>query len=132
MQSAATLPLNDAAAFVAVMKVLTASSPTTATLSLPFRDKLRFVRSMLLVQSQMRQPTQPYQQLRYWSDVPFRHGPTEVVKYCATPSIDNPAHALRKGNPDSLQEELVRHLNEDARMSCFDFGLQFLDSAKMT
>jgi hypothetical protein len=132
MQSAATLPLNDAAAFLAVMKVLTASSPAAGALSLPFRHKLRFVRSMLLVQSQMRQPIQAYQQLRYWSDVPFRHGMTDVVEYCATPSTDNPVHALRKGNPDSLQEELVRHLNEDARMSRFDFGLQFLDSAKMT
>jgi hypothetical protein len=31
-----------------------------------------------------------------------------------------------------LQEELVRHLNEDARVSCFDLGLQFLDTEKMT
>jgi hypothetical protein len=132
MQSATTLPLNDAAAFLAVIKVLTASNPAKAIWSLSFRDKLRFVRSVLLVQSQLRQKILPYQQLRYWSDVPFRHGPTDVVKYCATPSPDNPAHALRKDNPDSLHEELVRHLNEDARMSRFDFGLQFLDTEKMT
>jgi hypothetical protein len=132
MQSAATLPLNDAAAFLAVMRVLTASNPGAGMWSLPFKDKLRFVRSILLVQSQMRQPVRPYQQLRYWSDVPFRHGPTDVVKYCATPSPDNPARPLRKDNPNSLQEELARHLNEDAHMSRFDFGLQFLDTAKMT
>jgi hypothetical protein len=132
MQSATTLPLNDAATFLAVIKVLTASNPAKAVWSLSFRDKLRFVRSVLLVQSQLRQKILPYQQLRYWSDVPFRHGPTDVVKYCATPNPDNPAHALRKGNPDSLQEELVRHLNEDSRMSRFEFGLQFLDTTKMT
>jgi hypothetical protein len=139
MQSASTLPLNDAAAFLAVMNVLTASSPARAVWSLGFavwslgfRDKLRFARSMLLVQSQLRRPIRPYQQLRYWSDVPFRHGPTEVVKYCATPSPDNPAQALPKDNPNSMQQELTRHLNEDTRMSCFDFGLQFLDAETMT
>ncbi len=84
------------------------------------------------MQSQLRQAILPYQQLRYWSDVPFCHGPTEVVKYCATPSLENPVRALRKDNPHSLQEELVRHLNDDARMSCFDFGLQFLDTERMT
>jgi hypothetical protein len=93
---------------------------------------LRFARSILLVQHQLRQSIRPYQRLRYWSDVPFRHGPTDVAKYCATPSPENPAHSLRKDNPNSLQEELVRHLNEDAKMSCFDFGLQFLDTEKMT
>jgi hypothetical protein len=132
MQSAPTLPLNDAAAFLAVMKVLTASNLAAGAWSLPFRDKMRFVRSMLLVQSQMRQAILPYQRLRYWSDVPFRHGPTDVVKYCATPSLENPARSLRMDNPDSLQEELARHLNEDVKMSYFDFGLQFLDTDKMT
>jgi hypothetical protein len=132
MQSATTLPLNDAAAFLAVIKVLTASNPAKAIWSLSFRDTLRFVRSVLLVQSQLRQRILPYQQLRYWSDVPFRHGPTDVVKYCATPNPDNPARVLRKDDPNALQEEVIRHLNEDARMSSFDFGLQFLDPARMT
>src|SRR5271165_2542467 len=132
MQSASTLPLNDAVAFRAVMNVLTAPSPARGVWSLTFRDKLRFLRSMLLVQSQLRRPIRPYQQLRYWSDVPFRHGPIDVVKYCATPSLDNPARALPKDNANSLQDELVRHLNEDARMSRFDFALQFLDTESMT
>jgi hypothetical protein len=87
---------------------------------------------MLLVQSQLRQPIRSYQQLRYWIDVPFRHGPTDVVKYCATPRTSNPAKALRKDNPNALQDELARHLNEDGTTSCFDFGLQFLDTEKMT
>jgi hypothetical protein len=132
MQSATTLPMNDAAAFLAVMKVFTAENPARGAWSLAFKDKLRLARSMLLVRSQIRQPIRPYQQLRYWSDVPFRHGPTDVVKYCATPSPDNPARALQRDNPNSVQDELVRHLNEDARMSCFDFGLQLLDTEKMT
>jgi hypothetical protein len=64
--------------------------------------------------------------------VPFRHGPTEIVKYCATPSAGNSARALRKDNPNALQDELIRHLNDDTQLSCFDFGLQFLDTEKMT
>jgi hypothetical protein len=132
LQSATTLPMNDAAAFLAVMKVFTASRPTTAMWSLSFRDKLRFVRSIMLVRSQLRGPIRPYQQLRYWSDVPFRHGPTEVVKYCATPGPRNPARALQKDSQNSLRDELIRHLDEDAEMSCFDFGFQFLDTEKMT
>ena len=131
MQSATTLPINDATAFLAVMKVLTASSPARDAWSLSFRDKLRFVRSMLVVQSQIRRPIRRYQQLRCWSNVPFRHGPADVVKYCATPSPGNPARALRKDNPNALQEELIRHLNDDTQMSCFDFGLQFLDTKRM-
>jgi hypothetical protein len=31
-----------------------------------------------------------------------------------------------------LRDELIRHLDEDAEMACFDFGLQFLDTEKMT
>jgi hypothetical protein len=60
LQSATTLPMNDAAAFLAAMKVLTASSPVRGAWSLAFRDKLRFARTMLLVQSQIRQPIRPY------------------------------------------------------------------------
>ena len=65
---------------------------------------------MLLVLSQLRGPIWPYQKLRYWSDVPFRHGPSDVVKYCATPRPGNPVRVLQKDNPNSLQDELVRHL----------------------
>jgi hypothetical protein len=64
--------------------------------------------------------------------VPFRHGATDVVKYSAWPSAGNPAHPLQANNPDALKDELIRHLNEDAAMSSFDFGLQFLDTETMT
>jgi len=36
-----------------------------------------------------------------------------------------------KSNPN-LKGELIRHLNEDSKMSGFDFGLQFLDADRMT
>ena len=39
---------------------------------------------------------------------------------------------MQKKNPNGLQEELIRHLQEDGKMSTFDFGVQFLDTEKMT
>jgi hypothetical protein len=132
MQNATTLPINDSPAFLAIMKLLTASNPAAGLWSLPFKDKLRVLRTLTLVQFQLHQTIRPYQQLRYGSNVPFRHGPIDVVKYSATPSPDNPAHPLQRSNPNGLQDELIRHLHEDSKMSSFDFGVQFLDPDRMT
>jgi hypothetical protein len=132
LQNATTLPINDAPAFVATMKLLTASNPAAGLWSLPFRDKLRVLRTLVLAQLQARQAIKPYQQLRYWSTVPFRHGPIDVVKYSATPSPDNPARPLKRSNPDGLKDELIRHIEDDGKLSGFDFGVQFLDAARMT
>jgi hypothetical protein len=132
LQNATTLPLNDARVFLATMKVLTASNPAKGLLSLPFRDQMSVVRVLALARSQARQKVRPYQQLRYWSTVPFRHGPVDIVKQSATPSPGNGARPLQRGNPDALKHELVRHLNEDAEMGSFDIGLQFLDTENMT
>ena len=132
MQNATTLPINDSPAFVATMKLLTASNPAAALWALPFKDKLRVFRTLALAQLQSRQKIKPYTKLRYWSTVPFRHGPADVVKHSATPSPDNAARPLQKSNPKGLQDELIRHLKEDGKMSSFDFGVQFLDVGKMT
>jgi hypothetical protein len=132
MQNSPTLPINDTGAFLATMKLLTAPNAGAGLWSLPFRDKLRVVRTLVLAQLQARQAIKPYQQLRHWSTVPFRHGPSDVVKYSATPSPDNPACPLQRRNPKGLQDELIRHLNEDSKMSGFDIGLQFLDADRMT
>jgi hypothetical protein len=131
MQNATTLPINDSPAFLATIRVLTAASPLTGLWSLSFKDKLKVARTLALAESQSRQKIKPYQQLRYWSTVPFRHGPVDVVKFCATPSPGNSARPLQRNNPNGLQDELVRHLREDATMSSFDFGVQFLDTKKM-
>jgi hypothetical protein len=132
LQSATTLPINDAPAFMAMMKVLTASNPGAGLWSLPFKDKLRVLRTLTLVQFQSHKTVKPYQQLRYWSTVPFRHGPIEVVKQSVTPSSRNHASPLQRRNPNALQDELIRHVDEDSKMSTFDFGIQFLDTEKMT
>src|SRR5271166_5812122 len=132
MQNATTLPINDSPAFLAIMKLLTASNPAAGLLSLSLKDKLRVLRTLLLVQVQTHQAIKPYQQLRYWSNVPFRHGLVDVVKYSASPSPDNLSGPLQRKNPDGLQDELIRHVQEDSKMSSFDFGVQFLDVDRMT
>jgi hypothetical protein len=132
LQNTTTLPINDSRGFVAIMKVLTASNPAAGLWALPFEDKLRVTRILSLVQVQAHQRIRPYQHLRYWSNVPFRHGPNDIVKHSAIPLSDNPGQPLQKSNPNALQDELARHLKEDGRMSGFDFGLQFLDTGRMT
>jgi hypothetical protein len=132
MQNATTLPINDSPAFLATIKVLTASNPVAGLRSLPFKDKLKVVRTLALAELQARQAIKPYQQLRYWSTVPFRHGPDDVVKFSAIPSANNSAHPLQKNNPKGLKDELVRHITVDEQMSRFDFAVQFLDTGKMT
>jgi hypothetical protein len=132
MQNATTLPINDSPAFLATMKLLTASNQVAGLWALPLRDKLRVLRTLALAELQARQTIRPYQQLRYWSTVPFRHGPIDVVKYSATPSPDNPSRPLQWSNPKGLQDEVIRHLREDRTMGCFDFGIQFLDPDRMT
>ncbi len=131
LQNAPMLPINDSPAFLAIMKVLTASSPAAGFIALGFRDKLRVLRILALVLRQAHQTIKPYQQLRYWSMVPFRHGPLDAVKFSASPCPDNMARPLQKKNPNGLQDELRRHLREDSNMSSFDFAVQFLDTAKM-
>jgi hypothetical protein len=132
MQNATTLPINDSPAFLATIKLLTAANPLAGLWSLSFKDKLKVVRTLALAELQAHQKIKAYQQLRYWSTVPFRHGPVDVVKYCATPAAGNSAHPLQRNNPNGLQDELIRHLREDSTMSSFDFGVQFLDTGKMT
>jgi len=131
LQNTKTLPINDASAFLALSKILTASNPAAAMWSLPFKDKLRVLRTLALVQPQLHQRIKPYQQLRYESDVPFRHGQIDVGKYSAIPSQSNHANPLNRKNPNGLQDELIRHLQEDTRMSTFDFGVQFLETDRM-
>jgi hypothetical protein len=94
------------------------------------KDKLCFLRTAVLGARQERPGTAAFQLTRYWSTVPFHHGPADVVKYAATPCPGNYAEPIGTG-PNCLQDELVRHLTQDAQMSCFDFALQLLDVEKM-
>jgi hypothetical protein len=132
MQNARTLPLNDARVFLATMKVLTASNPLSGLTSLSFPDVLRVIRAITLAQQQSKQPVKPFQILRYWSTVPYRHGPDEAVMQSLTPAASNPCKPLKTADSDALLDEITRHTNEDDSMSSFDFALQFLDAQAMT
>lgn len=132
LQSSPILPFNDVHALVAFTKVFTAPNQAMALASLPFREQSLFAQTMVAATEQKRQPVRPYQQLRYWSAAPFRHGSQDVVKYSAVPGLANSAHALESRNPNALRDELIRHVNEDAAMSSFEFGLQLLDADQMT
>jgi hypothetical protein len=74
-----------------------------------------------------RRAVKPYQILRYWSTVPFRHGPDDVVMQSLIPAESNSFASLAKDDADALVNELARHVADDHVMSSFDFGLQFLD-----
>jgi hypothetical protein len=134
MNSASTFPINDAHAFAVAVRVLSADGAggkLKALRSLSRRDFAGLLRTMWLGRQQQRgTPLRPFQQLRYWSTVPFRHGNRDAVKYSAIPR-DNPARPLQPG-PNRLQDEIVRHVNEDEQMSEFAFGLQFLEPSQMT
>lgn len=127
-----TFPINDAHAFATTVKVVTAPTMAAGVWALPFRDKLSFARTAVLGGRQQHQALLSYQRRRYWSTVPFRQGPIDVIKYSLTPCIGNPAADLQPDDPNTLQDELVRHLETDTTMSCFDFGLQLLDTQSMT
>lgn len=135
MNSAPTFPINDPHAFAVFLRVQAAAGrlgPLRALWSLSLRELWSFAQTAYHgIRQQRGTPLLAYQQLRYWSTVPFRHGPDEAVKYSATPHPANPSQLRREG-PDFLQDELARHVNEDAQMSVFDIGVQFLDTERMT
>ncbi len=134
MQSAPTFPINDSHTFAVLMSVL--SAPTGAEKlkvlrGLSLLDTWRFLRAAVIGGLQEHRKTGAYQKMRYWSTVPFRNGPSEAVMYSALPRADNPAQPLDAGD-NALQDELIRHLDSDTRMSSFDFALQLLDAERMT
>jgi len=136
LNNAPVFPLNDAHSFATFMKFEVAKARSRAgalrTLWLmTLKEVIGFLRTARLGSSQQRKPGKAYQQERYWSNVPFRHGANDAVKYSLIPSTGNPSHPLGSG-PHLLRDELVRHLNEDEQMSSFDFAVQLLDAERLT
>ena len=107
LQSAATLPFDDVHAFAVFARVMAAPNDGIAAGSLPFHDQLVFARTKRQILQQQRQPVRPYQQLRYWSNVPFRHGGADIVKYLLLPWVNNTARPLQRHNPHALHDELA-------------------------
>ena len=134
LQSNPVFPINDSHTFAVLMSVLSAGSNRNqlkAILSLSLPDQVRFLKAAILGKLQLHGKYLPYQKIRYWSTVPFRNGPFEAVMYSAMPSPHNHAHEPQN-EPDALRDELIRHLDEDEKMSSFDIALQLLDTGKMT
>jgi len=135
MNSAPTFTTNDAHAFVVAASIAFGDGfleKAKAFLAMSFDDKRSLRRTLQIIKQQTRQtPRLPYQKLRYWSTVPFTHGAGEVVKYSLIPAADNLSRPLQK-TPNCLRDELVKHVDEDDRMSEFEFGLQLLDVEQMT
>jgi hypothetical protein len=127
-------PINDAHAFAVAVRVLSApgaGGKWGALRTLNWQEFKSLLRVMRLGRQQQKgTPRLPFQQLRYWSTVPYLHGGRDAVKYSAIPQ-DNPSRPLQP-SPNRLQDELTRHINEDERMSEFAFALQLLEPARMT
>lgn len=133
MNNATTFPWNDAHGFAVFVRVSTASGflgRLKAFLTLSPADLWNVVTTLARIVRQMKKPSLPYQAMRYWSTVPYLHGPDEAIKYSAIPSQDNPRRLPAPG-PGMLRQELLRHVAEDDRMSSFDFGLQLLEPDRM-
>lgn len=134
MNNGPTFPINDAHDFAVLMSVVSAPGVVgklRALFRLSFADVRGLLRTAMQGRRAERNPVRPYQQMRYWSTVPFAHGGDDAVKYSALPAADNPALAL-SGGANELRDELVRHVDNDPRMSSFDFALQLLDTRRMT
>jgi len=91
----------------------TAPNPAVGLWSLSFRDKLRVLRTMTLVQVQcIRNQTVPTTPV--WEQRSVRHGPSDVVSIRQLRSRTI-LHVPWKGIiQQGLQDELIRHLNQDA------------------
>jgi mono/diheme cytochrome c family protein len=134
MNNAPTFPIDNPHAFAVFMRFASANGKRgliEAARSTSLADLARLVATSIRGESQERKPGLAFQQMRYWSNVPFSHGPDDAVKYSAIPHPDNPAQPFQTG-PNFLLDELVRHVNEDGRMSSFDVALQLLDTERMT
>jgi hypothetical protein len=134
LNNAPTFPINDAHDFAVLLRVLSATGVRGVLRTLSGLSRQEFVtllKTLVRGGRQRRGARAAYQCMRYWSNVPFSHGPDEVVKYTAIPARGNPARPLN-GGPMELRDELIRHLIEDHRMSSFEFGVQLLDPARMT
>jgi hypothetical protein len=132
MNDATTFPINDAQVFADLAMSLKNGFTTTGKqigLGRVARVGEAIVDGKLLQESWA---TVPYQKKRYWSTVPFALGDDEAVKYSLRPCPDNPSQPLNSSDPDELRDELIRHVDNDEKMSCFDFQVQPLEPGRMT
>ena len=99
MNTATTFPINDAHAFAVAVRVLSAQgfgAKWKAFRSLTRSDFAGLLRTIRLGRKQQKGTLRlPYQQLRYWSTVPYRHGARDDIKYAAILRTTRPARCSR-------------------------------------
>ncbi len=125
MNNAPTFPIKDAHVFGLLMK-----ASLLGPLSLSLSEDALVAEALALGFVQQHQPLQPFQKMRYWSTVPFRHGANDVIKYSAIPCEQNPEGEITD-SADSLIDNVLAVTNSRNRKSCFDFAVQFLDAENM-
>ena len=95
LNSATTFPMNDAPAFAAFIRLVSAPGiwkKLAVLWSFTLKDHYRFMQTAVLGILQQRQtPLIAYQQLTYWSTVPFRFGRSDAIQYAATANPSNPS-----------------------------------------
>ena len=100
LQNATTLPINDARAFLDDESV-DRLEPARRPWSLPFKDRLRVVRTLVLAQMQSRQKIVPYQRMRNWSTVPFAMAARGSEAYVRAIAGQSGTAAAKKQSPTS-------------------------------
>lgn len=129
MNDATTFPINDAEVFADLMIVRKLGKDKA--LRVIGLDRLKKVGAALAIGSTQEKPAKhPFQKSRYWSTVPFALGDDEAVKYSLKPCSENQAKDLTS-HPNTLSREMIRHVQQDIQLACFDFQVQLLEPAKM-
>lgn len=128
MNDATTFPIKDAKTFADLMTIAQ-HGLVKGGFMIGVRGVLDVKEVMRLGALQKKPATLPFQKMRYFSTVPFALGPSEAVKYSLKPCPKNQAKPLTP-DPDTLGEELFRHVDED-QPGCFDFQIQPLEAEAM-
>ncbi|HEX4684376.1 MAG TPA: di-heme-cytochrome C peroxidase, partial [Gemmatimonadaceae bacterium] len=135
LNSATTFPMNDAHAFALFERIHRPTSKwslITSLATLKAGEWASFFATVARAKlQQKRTPIRAYQQLRYFSCVPFRNGPNEAVKYSLTASPQNPAPDLGTLRKQDMLGDALRRAEPKTAPSVFDFGIQLLDADRM-
>lgn len=125
-----TFPINDAETFASLM-TLSLKGLFWGGLEIGL-SKVLDVKNAISLGAIQKKPAQTsYQNLRYWSGVPFLLGPN-AIKYSLTPCENNTKNNLNPKDPDTLKNELIRHFKSNEPATCFYFQVQPLDENVLT
>lgn len=125
-----TFPINSAETFASLM-TLSLKGLFWGGLEIGFSGVLDAKNAISLGSIQKKPAKTSYQNLRYWSGVPFLLG-ENAIKYSLTPCEGNVKHNLDTKDPNTLKNELLRHLKSNESAACFYFQVQPLNENVLT